>query len=321
MTTQRVLVTPRSVTKSGHPSFQRLRDAGFEVVFCTPGRQPDEDELLRLLPGCAGYLAGVEKITAPVLKAASGLKVISRNGVGIDNVDVEAARRLGIEVCTTPGANARGVAEMAIGLMFALARAIPASDRALKDGRWERAQGMELNGRVLGVVGCGQIGRVVATLAGGMGMRVRGYDIVRDPAFQPGGGFQYVELKDLLAAADVVTLHCPACPGGRPLLDRAALAQMKKGALLVNTARASLLDEAAALDALEIGRLGGLATDVYAAEPPSDLCLVRHPRVVATPHAAGFTADSVNRSMEQAVDNLLNCLVGGSVIERMHRAG
>ena len=308
MNPQRILVTPRSVTKAGHPSLQRLRDAGFEVVFCAPGRQPDEAELLRLLPGCAGYLAGVEKISARVLEEAPGLNVISRNGVGIDNIDLEAARRLGIAVCTTPGANARGVAEMAIGLMFALARAVPASDRALKEGRWERTQGMELNGRVLGVVGCGQVGRVVTAMALGIGMRVAGYDIVRSPAFNPGGGFQYVEFNDLLAAADVVSLHCPACPGGRPLVDRAALARMKKGALLINTARASLVDEAAALEALESGSLGGLATDVYLEEPPGDLKLVRHPKVVATPHAAGSTAESVGRAMEQAVDNLLEHL-------------
>jgi len=305
----RILVTPRSATKHGHPALQRLRDAG-EVVFCTPGQQPDEAELLRLLPGCTAYLAGVEPITARVLEAATALKVISRNGVGVDNVDLDTARRLHITVCTTPGANARGVAELAIALMMALARNIPASDHALKEGRWERAPGIELWDRTLGVVGCGQIGRMAATMGAGLGLRVMGFDVVHDPAFNPGGGFSYAPLDELLAAADVISLHCPALPGGRPLIDGAALTRMKPDALLINTARASLIDEEALLTALEAGELGGFATDVYAQEPPGNLRLVHHARVIATPHAGGFTAESVARAMEQAVENILLALQG-----------
>ncbi len=301
-------MTPRSVTRSGHASLERLRAAGFEVVFCTPGKQPDEAELLRLLPGCVGYLAGVEKVSASILEAAKGLRAVSRNGVGVDNLDAAAAKRLGIAVLTTPGANSRGVAELTVGLLFALARKIPASDRAIKAGDWIREEGIELQGRLLGVVGCGQIGRFVAAMAAGIGMRAIGYDVVRDAAFRPGGGFRYVGLEDLLKESDAVTLHCPALPDGRPLLDGAALRTMKTGAMLVNTARASLVDEAAVVEALDAGRLAGYATDVYSAEPPRDRRLAGHARAICMPHAGGLTAESVGRAMDQAVDNLLKAL-------------
>jgi phosphoglycerate dehydrogenase-like enzyme len=302
MTKPRIVVTPRSVTRNGHPALQRLRDAGFEVVCCTPGQQPDETELVRLLPGCVGYLAGVEKISAAVLAPATALRVISRNGVGVDNVDLAAARRQNIKVCPTPGANARGVAELAVGLMLALARSIPASDRAVKAGGWERYTGFELEGKTLGLIGCGRIGRLVAKMATGLDMRVIVHDIV------PAQGSPNVSLVQLLAEADVCSLHCPARADGKPVLDAAMLEQMKRGALLINTARASLLDEAAVLAALESGQLGGLASDVLAGEPPANRQLAGHPRVIVTPHCGGLTRESVDRAVTQAVDNLLEGL-------------
>lgn len=308
--THKVLVTPRSVTRSGHPAMERLRKAGCDVVFATPGVQPDEAELLAKLPGCSGYLAGVEPVPACVLQAASPtLRVISRNGVGVDNVDLAAAERLGIRVLPTPGANARGVAELAIALMLALARSVPWSDAQLKAGRWERRKGMELEGRVLGLVGCGRIGQLVARMAGGFGMTVIGYDL--SPCADGCEGLEYRGLDDLLAAADVVSLHCPPPDDGRPLIDADAIGKMKPGALLINTARAALVDDAAVLEALESEHLAGFATDVFAAEPPAeDDPLVRHERVIATPHVGGFTAESVDRAIGAAVDNILGVLKG-----------
>ena len=166
---EKILITPRSLTKEGHPALELLRKAGFQVITCTPGKSPEEEELLRLLPGCVGYLAGVEKVSARVLEAAKGLKVISRNGAGISNVDLEAARRLNIQVLPTPGANARGVAELTIGLILALLRSIPWSDGQLKAEAWSRRQGIELEGRTLGLVGCGDIGKLVVKMALGAG--------------------------------------------------------------------------------------------------------------------------------------------------------
>jgi len=303
----RILVTPRSVTAAGgHPSLQALVDAGYEVVYSAAGKQPSEAELIALLPGCVGYLAGVEPVTERALSAADALRVISRNGTGVDSVDLKAAEARGIRVCRAEGANARGVAELTIGLMFALVRAIPLNDAALKTGGWERRKGVELTGRTLGLVGCGRIGRYVAECALGLGMKVLAYDLYPDAAYAPGASFAYAGLDDVIARADVLSLHCP--PAERPLIDADAIAAMKPGVYVINTARHGLIDDDAALAALESGRIAGLALDVYGKEPPEDRRLASHPRVVATAHIGGFTSESVDRAMSAAVDNLLEAL-------------
>jgi phosphoglycerate dehydrogenase-like enzyme len=305
---QRILITPRSLTKDGHPSFQALTDAGYELVYSTPGKQPSEEELLRLLPGCVGFLAGVEPITARVLESASQLRVISRNGTGIDNIDLAAAERLGIKICRAEGANAQGVAELTIGLLFALARSIPFSDQGIKAGGWERRLGMELEGKTLGLVGCGRIGRIVARLALGLGMRVIAFDVFRDPQFAVAQAFRYGTLDEVLAQADVISLHCPAQPNGQPLLDAAALSRMRRGVLVINTARASLIDNEALRVALESGQVAGAALDVFEPEPPVGSAIVVSDRVVATPHSGSYTRESVDRLVRVAVDNLLEHL-------------
>jgi phosphoglycerate dehydrogenase-like enzyme len=299
-----ILVTPRSVTRNGHPALDALREAGFNVKFCEPGQTPTEADLLRLLPGCVGYLAGVEKVSAAVLRAATDLKVISRNGTGIDNVDLATARALNMVVCRAEGANARGVAELTMGLILSLARHIPQSDLAMKAGRWERTQGFELEGRTLGVVGCGRIGRLMTGFALAFGMRVAAFDAFPDPNYQPSAAFGYAPLADVIAQADVLTLHCPPTAGGA-VIDAAAIDRMKPGALLINTARAELVDRAALGSALESGRVGGYGVDAYAVEPPGDDPFLRHPRVIATPHAGGLTGESIDRAIGVAVENLL----------------
>ena len=306
----KVLISPRSLTRDGHPSLKLLEDAGFEVVFATPGKQPTEEELLQLLPGCVGYLAGVEKISARVLEAAKGLKVISRNGSGIDNIDLEAAKKAGIEICRTEGANAKGVAELTIGSMFALARFLPFHDAGMKDEKWERRKGVELEGKTLGLIGCGQIGKETAIRALGVGMQVKAFRRNPDRSFAPSDKFSWISLEELLKTADVISLHRPANPDGTPVVDAEIIAQMKKGVLLINTARASLIDEAAVLEALEDGRIGGVATDVYVKEPPEDYGLVKHDRVIATPHLGGFTKESVDRATTEAVKNIIKTLEG-----------
>lgn len=302
----RIAVTPRSLSRSGHPTLDALTQAGYEVIFPTPGRQPALDDLRQFLPECVGYLAGVEPIPGEVLALCPHLKVISRNGVGVDNVDLVAAQRLGIAVEKAAGANSRGVAELAIALMLSGLRAVPWSDRQIKEGGWARREGIEVCGRTLGVVGCGQIGKFVVGMALGLGMAGRAYDLYPDAAFRPAGDFAYVTLPELFAAADVVSLHAP--PSQQPIIDAPALAQMKPNAFLVNTARAALVDEQAILQALETGRLRGYATDVFDREPPEMTPLLRHERVIATPHAGGLTEESIERATEAAVANLLKAL-------------
>lgn len=304
---RRILVTPRSATRNGHPSLRKLTDAGYEVVFCRPGTLPSEDELLALLPGCVGYLAGVENVPDRVLKVGKELRAISRNGTGADAIDMAAAERLGICVLRAEGANARGVAELTLGLVLCLARSLTGNDRALKAHRWERLPGFELEGRTLGLVGCGRIGRLVTGFAQALGMNVVAHDPFPNWNDAP-AIFRYGALEEVLATGDVVSLHCPPRTGGQPVLDAAAINTLKPGGLVINTARGGLIDAEAMWQALEGGRVAGLGLDVFDGEPPTDWRLAEHPRVVSTAHIGGFTPESVDRALTTAVDNLLACL-------------
>jgi phosphoglycerate dehydrogenase-like enzyme len=304
----KILVTPRSLTKGGDPSLDLLKAAGHQLLFCTPGKSPDEQELIGLVPGCAGWLAGVEKITEAVLARADCLKAISRNGTGVDSIDLAACQRRGIAVLRAEGANARGVAELTMALMLSLLRSISFGDARMKAGGWERRQGTELEGRTLGVVGTGRIGKLVTKFALGVDMRVLGFDAYPDARYAPSLDFRYVALEELLGSSDIVTLHCPHTPGEKPLIGAAAIARMKKGVVLVNTARAGLVDDAAVLAALQDGRCAGYGVDAYDTEPPGASPLLAHDRVIATPHVGAFTAESVSRATRVAVDNLLDSL-------------
>lgn len=302
----RVAVTPRSLSESGHPALALLAARGYEMVFPAPGRLPTEEELIEALPGCVGYLAGVEPVTQRVLQASRDLKVISRNGVGVDNIDISAAEELGIRIEKAVGANARGVAELALGLTFCALRSISWSDRQMAAGLWKRRKGREVLGKTLGIVGCGAIGRTLGQMAIGLGMKVVGYDpFLRDAA---AAGFPLASLGEVLASADVVSLHCP--PGDQPIISAATLSELKRGAVLVNTARAELVDESALLVALNNGQVAVYATDVYRSEPPDPSALLQHENVIRTPHAGGFTDESVDRATQVAVENLIRGLEG-----------
>lgn len=305
----RVAVTPRSLP-AGHPVLDRLAAEGFEVVHPAPGRTPTRSEQLAVLPGCVGYLAGVEPIDGELLRACPDLRVIARNGVGVDKVDVDTARELGIAVERAAGANAQGVAELAMALIFTAVRQVAWSDARLKAGDWDRRPGIELADRTLGVIGLGNIGRRVATMASGIGMRVLGHDAHPDSGWRSPAGFTWCDLPTALTRADVVTLHVP--PTGRPLLDADRIAAIRPGTVLVNTARAELVDEDALLAALDTGRVAAYAVDTFTAEPPTDLRLVRHERVIATPHIGGFTRESVERAGAEAIDAILRVLRDGA---------
>jgi phosphoglycerate dehydrogenase-like enzyme len=226
----------------------------------------------------------------------------------VDNVDLETAHSLGIQVLRAEGTNARGVAELTLGLMLSLVRSIPFSDERIKQGGWERSLGTELADRTLGLLGCGRIGRLVAERALAFEMRVLAHDPFPLPEFKPGGDFEFASLEALWTQADILSLHCPPLKGNRPLLDQASISQLKKGVYLINTARAGLWDEAAVLSGLESGQIAGVALDVFPEEPPRDLRLAQHPKVIALPHCGGYTRESVDRAISVAVDNLLQGL-------------
>lgn len=307
MSNGKILVTPRSLSKNGHPLLKELEEAGFEVLTPFPGKQPSKEELLSVLPGCIGYLAGVEKVDADVIAACGELKVISRNGVGIDNVDKAAAEARGISLQVARGANSRGVAELTVSLIFAMVRSLPATNASIKAGGWDRSKGIELFDRTLGVIGTGQIGRHVAKMAAGLDMTIRGYDLYPDKTLEERNpAFTYGSVEEVLKESDIVSLHCPA--GEKPLIDEEALASMKDGSYLINTARASLVDPDALLTALESGKIAGYAVDAFESEPPELTPLLKHPKVLLSSHIGGFTAESVDRATAGAIRNILAVL-------------
>lgn len=302
----KILITPRSLTKDPPQELDLLSQESFELVLSTPGKQPDEDELIRLLPGVVGMLAGVEPITARVLSSTKELKVISRNGTGIDNIDLEACHQHAIAVQRAEGANARGVAELAIALILDMARSISFSDARMKSGRWARKKGFELRGKTLGLIGCGKIGQEVALIAIGLGMQVRAYDPCPAGAFRIPSAFSFTGLESLLKDADVISLHCPTQKNGAPIISDESLALMKEGVLLVNTARAELVDEEAVLKHLTVGRLAGYATNVFRRETPDAAAIFSHEHVITTRHIGGYTEESVERATRVAVQNLID---------------
>jgi D-3-phosphoglycerate dehydrogenase len=302
----KVYIGSRTLTLNGHPALKKLEDAGLELVFGPSGRRPTEEEQLKILPECIAYLAGTEIISERVLNSSKNLIVISRNGVGINNIDLNATKNLNIEVKITPGSNAQGVAELTIALMLNAIRSISIQDHDLKRGKWNRIKGIEIGGKVLGIIGCGNIGKRVIHMALGLGMKVLGYDFDPDESFNPSDNFQYVSLYELFKKSDIISLHIP--PEEQPIIDKKALSMMKDGVFLINTARAEVVDDLELVKALNTKKVQIYATDVYREEPPKINDLISHPRTISTPHIGAYTEESINRGVEAAVDNILMVL-------------
>lgn len=285
----RVLVTPTSYAQSDPRLRTELEEAVGQVIYNERGRAFSSQELQELLPGCDGFIAGLDQIDRAALAAADRLKVIARYGVGIDNVDLQAAAEKGIVVTNTPSANSVSVAELTVGLLLALARDIPALAAETRAGRWPRRTGLTLQGKTVGLLGLGAIGREVAIRLRAFGCTVIAHDPAGDAAFAAAHGVLLASLPEVLARADFLSLHVPLLPATRGMVDAAFLAQMKPGAFLINTARGELVDETALLHALQSGHLRGAALDVFAVEPPTDSPLLALPQVIAVPHCGAHT--------------------------------
>lgn len=238
------------------------------------------------------------------------LQVVGRAGVGVDNIDLDAARELGIVVVNSPLAASQAVAEHALALMFALARRIPAGDRSMKAGQWEKGElkGVELAGRTLGIIGVGRIGSLLADMAGSLGMRVLGYDLLLDDDQVQAAGAEPVALESLLSGSNFISLHVPLTDETRSMIDRQAMAKMPAGSYLICTARGGVIDEEDLLQALESGQLAGAGLDVFRDEPPGASELVRHPNVVATPHIAANTHEAQRRASVDIAAEVLAAL-------------
>jgi D-3-phosphoglycerate dehydrogenase len=252
------------------------------------------------------------KVTAQVFDTAGQLKVVGRAGVGVDNIDLEAAKSRNVTVVNAPTSASTAVAELTLGLMLSLAREIPRADAGMKQGKWLKDElvGTELYGKTLGILGIGRIGAEVAARAAVFGMSVLGYDPLISPEEITRRRAQPVSLDDLYARSDYISLHLPLTAETRSMLDEQALGRMKRGVRIICAARGGVIDETALLAALESGQVAGAALDVFASEPPGATGLVRHPNVIATPHVGAQTAEARSRAAEDIANEVLAALNG-----------
>jgi D-3-phosphoglycerate dehydrogenase len=296
-------------------------------IFRANGVEVDErpglskDELKAILGEYDGLaIRSATKVTAELLDAAPRLKVIGRAGIGVDNVEIPAATARGVVVMNTPFGNSITTAEHAVALMFALARELPAADVSTQAGKWEknRFMGVELTSKTLGLIGCGNIGSIVADRALGLRMKVIAYDPFLTPERAIELGVDKVELDALLARADFITLHTPLTDQTRNILSRENLAKTKKGVRIVNCARGGLIDEAALKEALDSGQVAGAALDVFVEEPAKDNPLFGAPGLVATPHLGASTTEAQVNVAIQVAEQMSDFLIRGGVTNALN---
>lgn len=271
------------------------------------------EELLQAIPDYEAVIVrGRTKVTASVFQAASGLKVVGRAGVGVDNIDLEVAKAHGVTVVNAPMSTSLAVAELTLGLMLALAREIPHADAGMKQGEWLKKElaGTELYNKTLGIIGMGRIGAEVGKRASAFGMRLLGYDPLIPPEEIARRGAEPVGLDELYERADYISLHLPLTDETFSMVGKQAFGRMKRGVRLVCAARGGIIDESALLAALESGQVAGAALDVFASEPPGTSELVTHPKVIATPHIGAQTAEAQSRAAEDIAHEVLAALNG-----------
>jgi D-3-phosphoglycerate dehydrogenase len=294
---------------------QIFKDRGVDVDF-QPALGNDKEKLAAIIGNYDGLaIRSATKVSAKILETAKNLKVIGRAGIGVDNIDIAAATAKGIIVMNTPFGNSITTAEHAITLMLALARQIPAADASTQAGKWEKNRflGVEITGKTLGVIGCGNIGTIVADRAHGLRMRVIAYDPYLSPERARHIGVEKVELDELFRRADFITLHTPLTDRTRNIIDADALASMKKGVRIVNGARGGLVDEQALRAALDSGQVAGAAFDVFTTEPALENPLFGHPNVVCTPHLGAATTEAQENVALQIAEQMADYLLTGAI--------
>jgi D-3-phosphoglycerate dehydrogenase len=292
-----VAITPRSFRRTPGRHHDLLKRRSLKARFPDNDEPLNAAELAAFVSGCRALIVGTDEVDAQVLDAGP-LDVVVKYGSGMDNIDIESARVRGVRLDSTAEANSRSVAELTVGLMLALARNIAGHDRGVRSGAWARQTGIELEGKRLGLVGFGSVGREVATIGRALGMEV----IVHDPYVV--AEIEQGSLHDVLSTSDVVSLHLPLNEETRGVIGGGELSMMKASALLVNTARGELVDEEALAKALETGRLRGAAFDVFSTEPPGDSPLLHLENFISSPHAGAATYDAIQRAGVEAVEKV-----------------
>jgi D-3-phosphoglycerate dehydrogenase len=294
---------------------QIFKDRGVEVDF-QPTLGKDKDKLAEIIGNYDGLaIRSATKVTPKILANAKNLKVIGRAGIGVDNVDIPAATAKGIIVMNTPFGNSITTAEHAISLMFALARQIPEADRSTQAGKWEKNKfmGVEITAKTLGIIGCGNIGSIVAERALGLKMKVVAFDPYLSPERAVDIGVEKVELDELLKRADFITLHTPLTDKTKNIIDATAINKTKKGVRIINCARGGLVDEQALRVALDAGHVAGAAFDVFITEPATENVLFGHPNVICTPHLGASTSEAQENVALQVAEQMSDYLMTGAI--------
>ena len=307
----KVLVTPTSYGKFNPALKTDLEASVGQVIYNDTGKPLTSAQLVDKLPGCDGWIAGLDEIDATALEKTDTLKVIARYGVGVSNVDLSVAEARGIVVTNTPGANSASVAELTVGLILNLMRPMLFAAQETRSGGWPRTRGLSLVDKTVGIYGLGAIGREVAQRLSTFACQLLACEVVPDLEFVESFGIQLVDPEALVSQADVLSLHVPVVAETQNMVNANFLAAMKPGSLLVNTARGELIDEAALRQALESGHLAGAALDVYKHEPPGvEHVLASHPKVIATPHMGSHTDGATNAMGDMALQDCLAVLRG-----------
>jgi len=321
----RVLVTPPVLDRQSGPYYEVLKSGGCEVIYAPlDAKLGDVDELVRHLDGIDAVVCSVEPYTRDVFKR-SKLKVVARVGVGYDSVDVAAATDHGVAVCITPGTNEHSVAEQAFAMIFSVFREVAVRDAEIRAGGWRRNCVRRLAGNTLGLVGLGRIGRAMVPRAHGLGLAVVAFDPYADRDFAAKNNVRLVSFDELLSAADIVSLHMPCTKETTDLINRDSIAKMRRDAVLINTSRGGLVDEAALGEALAAGRLFGAGLDVLKVEPPAkDHPLFKLKNVTFAPHMGGIDQTALDAMAELAAKCVVDlsrgsappgCVVNTKVLE------
>lgn len=301
----KVLVTSKSFGKLSKEPVRRLEEAGFTVILNDTGRLLTEEEMAEAIQGMDAVILGTEVFNRNVIDHADRLKIVSRYGVGLDKIDVDYLEEKGIALRIARYANTNSVADHAVGLMLSVCHNITRSDANIRAHVWKKPIAKDLYQSTVGILGLGAIGKAVARRLKGFDCRILAFDSMYDEEFLKETGVQKADIAEILEKSDFLTLHLPALPEFSPLLDAAAFSRLKKDAVIVNTARAKLIDWNALYDALHKGQLYGYGSDVHFMEPGFDEELIACEHTVLTPHIAASSAGAIQRMSDIAVENIL----------------
>lgn len=309
----KLLIVSHSFGSCGADVFDKLSAAGIEYVQVHSKKIMGEKELAELIPPYHGVIVGADIVSRTVIEAGENLKIIAKHGVGLDNVDLEAAKEHNITVTIGKNSNSVAVAEMAIAMMMSLARNLDEHASNIRNGQWVRYKGVELSATTLGVVGTGNIGKEVIYRMEHFCRRILAYDAYPDRELEKKHAIKYVSLDQLFRESDIVTLHVPLLEETRKMICIDTLAKMKQGAILINAARGELVDENAVADALESGQLGGFGVDTFKQEPPWGSRLLKQKHIVMSPHVGAYTGEAINKMSQRAAESIISYVQGKPV--------